>query len=71
MSGTPQPPCLDCRQRRVGCHDPETCKAWAEYTAQARAAQKEAEHRRSQQAQLFEYGKGLHERIERRRRNGH
>ena len=66
-----QPPCLDCRRRRVGCHDPKTCKAWAEYTAQATAVQADTDRRRSQQAQLFEYSIGLHERIERRRRNGH
>ena len=71
MSGTPQPPCLDCRQRRVGCHDPEICKAWAEYTAQARAAQKEAEHRRNVFGPLNAYRVELHRRIERRKRNGH
>lgn len=71
MKGAPQPPCLDCRRRRVGCHDPSVCQAWAEYTAQARAVQADTDRRRSQQAQLFEYSIGLHERIERRRRNGH
>ena len=47
MSGTPQPPCLDCRRRRVGCHDPNVCKAWAEYTAQARAVQADTDRRKS------------------------
>lgn len=66
-----QPPCLDCRRRRVGCHDPETCKAWAEYTAQAKAVQADTDRRRSQHELLCEYSKNLHERIGRRRRNGH
>lgn len=66
-----QPPCLDCRRRRVGCHDPETCRAWAEYTAQAKAVQADKDRRRSQQGLLFEYGKELHQRMERRMRNGH
>lgn len=65
-----QPLCLDCRRHRVGCHDPETCKAWAEYTAQAKAVQADKDRRRSQQALLFEYGKELHQRMERRSRNG-
>ena len=71
MKGALKPPCLDCQERRVGCHDPNVCKAWAEYAAQAKAVQTDTDRRRSQQAQLFEYSKGLHERIERRRRNGH
>ena len=66
-----QPPCLDCRRRRVGCHDPETCTAWAEYIAQAKAVQADKDRRRSQQGLLFEYGKDLHQRMERRMRNGH
>ena len=65
-----QPPCLDCRRRRVGCHDPETCKAWAEYIAHAKAVQADKDRRRSQQGLLFEYGKELHRRMERRARNG-
>lgn len=66
-----QPPCLDCQRRRVGCHDPETCRAWAEYTAQAKAVQKETEHRRAVQGQLHAYRVELHDRLERRSRNGH
>lgn len=66
-----QPPCLDCRRRRVGCHDPNVCKAWAEYTAQAKAVQADTDRRRSQDELLCGYGKELHDRIERRRRNGH
>lgn len=66
-----QPPCLNCRRRRIGCHDPEICKAWAVYSAQAKAVQVDTDRRRFQQAQLFEYSKELHDRIERRRRNGH
>lgn len=65
-----QPPCLDCRRRRVGCHDPETCKAWAEYIAQAKAVQADKDRRRFRQELLYEYGKNLHQRMERRTRNG-
>ena len=65
-----QPLCLDCRRRRVGRHDPETCKAWAEYTAQAKAVQADKDRRRFRQELLYEYGKNLHQRMERRTRNG-
>ena len=66
-----QPPCLNCRRRRVGCHDPNVCQAWAEYAAQAKAAQEETEHRRNVLVLLHAYRVELHHRIERRRRNGH
>ena len=71
MKGTPRPPCLDCRERRVGCHDPNVCEAWAEYAAQAKAARKESDHRRAVQGQLHAYHVELHDRIGRRTRNGH
>lgn len=71
MSGTPQPPCLDCRQRRVGCHDPEICKAWAEYTAQAKVSQKQAERRRATSGMFRDYCADLHQRMERRKWSGH
>lgn len=41
------------------------------YTAQAKAVQADKDRRRSQQGLLFEYGKELHQRMERRMRNGH
>lgn len=27
----PSPPCGACDDRRVNCHNPETCAAWGEY----------------------------------------
>ena len=71
MKGALKPPCLDCRERRVGCHDPSVCKAWAEYAAQAKTAQTDTARRRARQELLCEYGKNLHQRMERRKRNGH
>ena len=70
MSGVLQPPCLDCRERRVGCHDPKTCQAWAEYTAQATALQEHTNRRRSKLELLCGYGKAVHQRIQRRKHHG-
>ena len=28
-----RPPCKDCPDRRVGCHDPEVCPKWADFQA--------------------------------------
>ncbi len=66
-----QSPCMNCLRRRVGCHDPEACKAWAEYAAQAKAVQADTDRRRLQRELLCEYSKDLHKRIGRRMRNGH
>lgn len=71
MSKGTKAPCLDCRERRVGCHDPNVCQAWAEYAAQAKAVQKETEHRRAVQGQLHAYRVELHDRLERRSRYGY
>lgn len=33
----PEPPCLQCAERRPGCHNPETCAPWGAFEA-AKAA---------------------------------
>lgn len=33
-------PCYQCPDRRVGCHDPQACREWAEYlSASSRASE--------------------------------
>lgn len=71
MKGGPQPPCLDCRQRRVGCHDPKVCQAWAAYDARAKAVKKEIDRRRFFQEQFQDYHAKIHARMVRRKKNGH
>lgn len=70
MSGELHLHCLDCRERRLGCHDLITCQAWAAYAAQATAIQQDTDHRMARWALLCGYSKELHERIERRMWNG-
>lgn len=33
----PVPPCYQCEARRPGCHSPEACPRWADYTAAKQA----------------------------------
>lgn len=33
----PPPPCHECPDRRVGCHDPTVCRKWADFEAASRA----------------------------------
>lgn len=43
--GRPPSPCMDCKRRKVGCHDVKKCKAWAEYVDKKKAAQAAAVER--------------------------
>ena len=63
----PLPPCLrDCPRRFPGCHDPETCKPWADYTAALDAYNARVRAARAEHALLVEYTKSKNRRLDRR-----
>lgn len=41
-----KPPCKDCKVRSDGCHNPERCAAWAEYTEQKEALKSKVQQQR-------------------------
>lgn len=62
-------PCLDCRDRRPGCHNPETCKPWAEYEAAKEARYAQEDRVRQHNLIVSGYAVQAWRRTERRKRN--
>lgn len=69
FSKPPEPPCLGCEHRCVGCHDPERCAGWAQHMRDQDAYHAAKRKAVESVSVVMEYRSIRKRRIERRMKN--
>lgn len=65
----PLPPCRDCPDRRVGCHDPAACARWAAFEAENRKYRAECRASWDERGIMGDYVRGQQSRVARQKKN--